>query len=153
MSGAESGAVQKLNLNQRKPQALIVRASSAAVNVSGSKDSGYGIYMDINYVNKTHERGVSIKFDVGTYDWKTKRYLLERPTAIKSIELHCMLRDHTGIAWFKDVLVMATHDFVCACGESEMVLAGSDKICGPCPEHTACVHGESFIWPTSAEPT
>lgn len=139
--------MQTVSLNQRAPQALVVKAWSAARDVSGARDDGYSIYMDVHYMDGGHEWSVTLRFEPGTHEWQPARMLLQRSKPIQRIDVHCMLRDHSGTAWFADVIVMASDAFVCACDEDEAVRVGrgtSDVECGPCQAGATCLHGDSF---------
>jgi hypothetical protein len=100
-----AGASQTVVLNRTNAVPLVVRGWSKAQEVSGSPDSGYSLYVDILYQDGTPLWGQTANFRTGTHDWQQRELLILPEKAVKSLTLHCILRGHSGTAWFDDVSV------------------------------------------------
>ncbi|HEY5910448.1 MAG TPA: hypothetical protein VJA21_07565, partial [Verrucomicrobiae bacterium] len=98
-----AGASQTLLLNQSNVNPVIVRGWSKAEAVSGSPDGGYSLYVDIIYQDGTPLWGQTANFRTGTHDWQERELLILPEEPVKSLTLHCILRGHSGRAWFDDV--------------------------------------------------
>jgi hypothetical protein len=98
-----TGASQTLFLNRTNAIPLTVRGWSKAENVSGSPDSGYSLYVDIEYQDGTPLWGQTANFRTGSHDWQERELLILPQKPVKSLTLHCILRGHSGNAWFDDV--------------------------------------------------
>ena len=146
-----AGAMQVVALHQAAAAPLLVRGWSRAMNVSGVADSGYAVYIDINFADGTHEWGWSLPFDTGTHDWQLRRRHLVRDKAIATLDLYIMLRGHTGSAWFDDVSISTAAAAACACPAGEMFSPGAPQSCERCTGGTLCLFGESFdVGPAAA---
>jgi hypothetical protein len=99
------GASQTLDLNRSNAYPLVVRGWSKAQDVSGSADSGYSLYVDIVYPDGTPLWGQTANFRTGTHDWQERQVVILPQKPVKSLTLHCILRGHSGKAWFDDVSV------------------------------------------------
>jgi len=98
-----TGASQTLLLNRTNAIPLTVRGWSKAENVSGSPDSGYSLYVDIEYQDGAPLWGQTANFRTGTHDWQERELLIIPEKPVKSLTLHCILRGHSGNALFDDV--------------------------------------------------
>lgn len=107
-----AGAVTVIQLNQDKPYPIWASATSKAVNVSGSPDSSYSIYMDLTNMDGSHQWGVINTFSTGTHDWETVEVLYVPDKPIKLVSLNLLLRNHAGKAEFKDVIFREFKDDV-----------------------------------------
>jgi hypothetical protein len=99
------GVSQTLNLNRSEPRPFVVRGWSRAVDVSGSPDSNYSLYVDIIYTDGTPLWGQTARFDTGTHDWEQSEVLILPEKPVRSVSIHCILRGHSGTVWFDDVEV------------------------------------------------
>ncbi len=101
-----SGANQTVTLNQAEPVPLVVSGWSKAEDVSGAPDSGYSLYADLTYTDGTPLWGQTGDFRCGTHDWERREFVIRPEKPVKTLTLHCLLRGHTGSAWFDDVSVV-----------------------------------------------
>jgi hypothetical protein len=99
------GASQTISLQQTQAVPILVRGWSRAEEVSGSPDSGYALYVDLTYQDGTPLWGQVVPFRCGTHDWERRELTLLPSQPVKSLTLHCLLRQHTGRAWFDDLAV------------------------------------------------
>ncbi len=99
------GASQTLTLNRTSAAPLVVRGWSKAENVGGSADSGYALYVDLIYTDGTPLWGQTANFRTGTHDWQQRELVVLPEKPVKTLTLHCLLRGHSGTAWFDDVTV------------------------------------------------
>ena len=97
------GASQTVVLNQTNNVPLVIRGFSRAENISGSPDSGYSLYVDLQYTDGQPLWGQTANFRCGTHDWQQKELVIWPERPVRSLTLHCILRGHTGTAWFDDV--------------------------------------------------
>lgn len=98
-----SGASQTLVLNRTNVAPLVVRGWSKAEHVSGGPDNDYSLYVDILYADGTPLWGQTARFQTGTHDWQRRELVILPAKPVKSLTLHCLLRKHSGRAWFDDV--------------------------------------------------
>ncbi|MDQ3813587.1 MAG: hypothetical protein M3347_06515, partial [Armatimonadota bacterium] len=101
----EHGVGQTLTLNRTAVAPLIVRGWSKAQDVSRGADPGYSIYVDLVYNDGTPLWGQTANFHCGTHDWQQRELLILPEKPVKSLSVYCLLRGHTGKAWFDDVAV------------------------------------------------
>jgi len=97
-----SGISQTIELNRNTSVPLIIRGWSKAENVSGSKDSGYSIYVDITYQDETPLWGQTGAFSTGTHDWEMQEFLIMPEKPVKRITIYGLFRGHTGTVLFDD---------------------------------------------------
>ncbi len=97
------GASQTLVLDRASAAPLTVSGWSRAEDVSGGRDSGYALYVDLQYMDGTSLWGRTASFGTGTHDWERRevRILPDRP--VRSLTVHCLLRGHAGRVWFDDI--------------------------------------------------
>jgi len=100
------GASQTVLLNRSAPAPLVVSGWSKAENVSGGRDSGYSIYVDLLYADGTPLWGQTANFSTGTHDWERREVLIHPEKPVRSLTVHCLLRGHAGQVWFDDVSVV-----------------------------------------------
>jgi hypothetical protein len=98
-----TGASQTLVLNRTNIAPLVLRGWSKAENVSGNADNDYSLYVDMLYADGTSLWGQTARFRTGTHDWQQREIVILPAKPIKSLTLHCLLRRHSGRAWFDDV--------------------------------------------------
>jgi hypothetical protein len=100
------GGYQTIVLNQTTPKALKLSGWSKALNVTGSSDSDYSVYLDIVYTNGTPLWGQIIPFSVGTHDWEYQETFILPALPIKQLNCYVLFRNsHTGTVWFDDITV------------------------------------------------
>ncbi|MGA2657103.1 MAG: hypothetical protein ABSH34_06245 [Verrucomicrobiota bacterium] len=99
------GASQGLELNRANVAPLVVRGWSKAENVSGGPDNDYSLYVDILYADGSTLWGQTANFHAGTHDWEEREMVILPEKPVKALTLHCLLRGHSGRAWFDDVAV------------------------------------------------
>ncbi len=99
------GASQSLELNRTNAAPLVVRGWSKAENVSGASDRDYSLYVDILYADGSTLWGQTANFHAGTHDWEQREMVILPEKPVKVLTLHCLLRGHSGRAWFDDVAV------------------------------------------------
>ena len=136
-----SGAVQLVRLHQKEASPVLIMGWSKAINMSGSKDSGYSLYIDITFIDGTHEWSFALPFDPKRPDWQLQYAMLERPKPIHELQVYCMLRGHEGTAVFDDVVVAPMLDVACRCGDEEVYRPSKDGECEACPGGSMCVFG------------
>ena len=99
----ELGVGQNITLRQTSAAPLVVRGWSRCEGMSGSADSGYALYADLVYDDGTTLWGQTAPFRCGTHDWESREFVIMPEKPVKSLTLYCLLRGHTGRAWFDDV--------------------------------------------------
>ncbi len=98
---ARRGVSQTVVLNQSTPEPIVAIASSKAEGVTGSPDSGYSIYLDLQHEDGTPLWGQTASFDVGTHDWQQRRVVVVPEKPVKSVAMYLLFRGHGGKAWFR----------------------------------------------------
>ncbi|MFC1714013.1 hypothetical protein ACFL6S_10100 [Candidatus Poribacteria bacterium] len=98
----EKGISQSVELERDAPIPLMVRGWSKAQDVSGSKSSGYSIYVDVVFQDGTPLWGQTGTFNTGTHDWEMQEFLILPNKPVARISIYGMFRGHTGQAWFDD---------------------------------------------------
>lgn len=140
----QSGAMQVVHVRQEDAAPLLVRLWSKAKGVSGGADGGYSLYIDINYVDDSHEWGVIMPFDTGSHSWQRRGVYLDKEKPIASLDVYCMFRYHTGTVWFDDAVVTEARKSTCQCRPNEVYDPGPTADCSPCPDDHKCMLGDSF---------
>ncbi|MBC7287926.1 MAG: hypothetical protein H5T86_07760 [Armatimonadetes bacterium] len=130
--GEQHGIYQVVTLNQDTPRPILARCWSKAENVSGSPDSNYSLYLDIEYMDGTPLWGQTWAFQTGTHDWQQGVVLVVPEKPIRRVNIHGIFRGHTGTAWFDDfefyeMTEGALFDFLPAIGEIP-ALGGMEKL-------------------------
>lgn len=101
--GSRLGAAQNVILNQNEAAPLAVEGESKALNVSGSPDGDYSLYVDITYQDGSNLWGQVATFRTGTHDWEFSRRIIQPAKPVRSANVHVLLRGHAGTAWFRKV--------------------------------------------------
>lgn len=96
------GVCYSIALNQKRPFPIIASIQSRSVDVSGTSNSDYSLYIDIRHTDGTSLYGQTVPFSTGTHDWEKKKILIVPFKPIQSIAFYGLLRNHSGKAWFKD---------------------------------------------------
>ena len=117
------------------------------MRVGGSPDASWSLYVDVTFVDGTHEWGYNLPFDTTDGGWQLRTAYLDRPTKpISSLEVYCMLRGKAGTAYFADVVVAQASRSACACPEGQVYVPSSAMPCAPCPPGaSACLLGEPLF--------
>lgn len=97
-----SGATWTLVLNQRAPAPILVVGYSRAENVSGSLNSDYSIYLDLEYTDGTPLWGQVSAFSTGTHDWQRRQVLVVPAKPVRRVTINALFRGHSGTVWFDD---------------------------------------------------
>ncbi len=102
------GASQTLNLNRTQLAPLKVSGWSRAEGVTGGRDSGYSLYVDLIYADGSPLWGQTANFSTGTHDWELREVTIVPERPIRSLTVHCLFRGKAGQVWFDDVSVTET---------------------------------------------
>ena len=94
------GVYATIILDQTIPKDLELSGWSKAVNVSGTKDGDYSLYIDVRYQDGTPLYGQTAPFSPGTHAWEYASRIIRPTKPIKSLSLYVLFRRHTGEAWF-----------------------------------------------------
>ncbi len=100
--GGRYGISQVLDLERDVPVPLLVRGWSKAKDVSGSRGSGYSIYVDITFQDGTPLWGQTGEFNTGTHDWEKQEFFIVPSKPVKSLHLYGLFRGYKGRVWFDD---------------------------------------------------
>lgn len=103
----EKGLSYIVTLNQTTPLPFIAELWSKAVDVSGSPDADYSLYVDLTYTDGTPLWGNVIPFSTGTHDWEKRTITVVPEKPIREVQFHGIFRRHTGTAWFDDFSLKA----------------------------------------------
>ncbi|MGC8667232.1 MAG: hypothetical protein ACP5VE_03825 [Chthonomonadales bacterium] len=101
-ASAGSGASVTLVLNQTRPTPIVVTGWSKAQDVSGTANSDYSIYVDLEYQDGTPLWGQVAPFHTGTHDWQRAQVLIVPAKPVKSARVYALFRNHVGTVWFDD---------------------------------------------------
>ncbi len=99
---ARRGVYQVVELNQVAPRAIVAAAWSRSREISGGRDNDYSLYLDLLYMDGSHEWGVTAPFHVGTHDWERREVSFLPAKPVRQVRFHLLLRGHAGTAWFRD---------------------------------------------------
>jgi hypothetical protein len=102
-AGKQLGATQRVTLDQAEPVRLAVEGWSKAEGVSGARDAGYSLYVDLTHQDGTPLWGQTATFNTGTHDWEFSRTIIESDRPFRSAGVHMLFRYHRGTVWFRDV--------------------------------------------------
>jgi len=97
-----SGISQSVELNRDTPIPLMVSGWSKAQDVSGGRDSGYAVYVDVVFQDDTSLWGQTASFNTGTHDWEMQEVLIIPGKPVKRLTVYGLFRGHTGRVWFDD---------------------------------------------------
>jgi hypothetical protein len=101
--GVRCGAAQNVVVDQQTAMPLAVEGESKALSVSGAPDGDYALYVDITYQDGTNLWGQVASFKTGTHGWESSRTLIRPAKPVRSANVHVLLRQHGGTAWFRKV--------------------------------------------------
>jgi len=105
-SRMDTAVIQSVELKQKTPCPIAVRASSRAAGVTGPPGRGYSLYVDIYYTDGTPSYGHVWEFPTGESDWQSGEVLFEPEKPIDRVNVYLLLRGKRGTAFFDDVAVM-----------------------------------------------
>lgn len=98
------GAYQVLALNQSQVRPLYFSAWSRAEGVTGTADSNYSFYLDLQYTDNSWLWGQILRFETGSHDWQFCEGFIVPAKPIKTARIYCLFRNtHTGTVWFDDL--------------------------------------------------
>ena len=110
-NGETRGASQILLLSQTRAKAIKLSGWSRALNVTGSVDNDYAVYLDILYADGTSLYGQAIPFSVGNHDWEYRERIVLPARPIAQISCYALFRGaHQGTVWFDDLAVSEIQD-------------------------------------------
>ena len=101
----QSSVSRTIMLNQKTARPIIVRGHAKAKSVSGHRDRGFSIYVDIYHTDGTANYGNTIDWQTGTTDWQYGTMTIEPAKPIRNVNVYLLLRAHAGTAWFDDIFV------------------------------------------------
>jgi len=96
------GVLQRVVLNQQRDQPIVASAWSKAEGVTGTIDSDYALYLDLEFDDGTELWGQVAAFRTGTHGWQREEVVLFPEKPIKSVDFNLLFRDQAGKAWFRE---------------------------------------------------
>lgn len=102
VKAGQMGLTYPVELNQTKAVPFTAVLWSKAKDVSGTPDSNYSLYLDLQYMDGTELWGQISPFATGTHDWQKRTVTVAPDKPVKSVSFHGIFRGHTGTAWFDD---------------------------------------------------
>jgi hypothetical protein len=146
-----TGVSQSVRLDQQTPCAILVRASSKAVDVSGKPGRDYSLYVDIYYKDGTPLYGRTYNFQTGTTDWQSGELFIEPAKPIRNVNVYLLLRGKAGIAYFDDVAVMEDPRRKGNVAREALVTVDSSYTrYDPTPINDGIIQGEGLHWTKEA---
>ena len=92
---ASSGFTQLIEINQIKPEPILVKMWSKSKDVSGtSKDAGYSLYVDIWYSDGSNDWGFNVPFNPGTHGWERAAAFItkDNPSNLSKYTACCVVK-------------------------------------------------------------
>ena len=102
-----SGAFSTIQLNQTKPEPIMITGWSDSVNVNGVSDNDYSIYVDLTYTNGSSLWGQTAPFNTGTHTWQQEKLIIVPTQPVRSMNVYALFRNHSGTVLFDDFRVGA----------------------------------------------
>lgn len=96
------GVSQTVELCQTRPEPIVAVVWSKAEGVTGSADSNYSLYLDLQYDDGTPLYGQAAPFSTGTHDWQRREVVVFPDKPVRRLSYYGLLREHGGKAWFRD---------------------------------------------------
>jgi len=81
---------------------IVASAWSKAEGVTGTIDSDYALYLDLEFDDGTELWGQVAGFRTGTHDWQREELILFPEKPIKTVDFNLLFRAHAGKAWFRE---------------------------------------------------
>jgi hypothetical protein len=103
MAPRSFGAMQSVHVDQQEAAPLAIEGESRALEIDGEPGHDYSLYVDITYQDGTHLWGQVATFDTGSHDWQFARAVIEPEKPVLRANVHLLLRNRTGTAWFRRV--------------------------------------------------
>jgi hypothetical protein len=100
-----TGGRQSVMLDPPVTEPLVIRGFSRAEGVGGERNSDYSIYVDVCYASGAYLFGQCATFATGSHDWKQTELVVKPTEPVAELRVYCLLRSHTGKAWFDDLHV------------------------------------------------
>jgi len=101
-AAGQHGLTYPVVLNQKIAMPFTAELWSKAENVSGTADSHYSLYIDLEYMDGTPLWGQIAPFSVGTHDWEKRTVTVVPEKPVRNVSFHAIFRHHTGTVWFDD---------------------------------------------------
>jgi len=101
-NGEIAGVTQSLDLNQEAPAELTFVVESKAQEVTGPKNSDFGVYADLVHTDGSRTYGVSLPCAPGTHDWEKVSLTHAPAKPVRSISFYLLMRKRTGAASFRN---------------------------------------------------
>lgn len=98
------GAVYILMLNQTEPKPIEFSAWSKSDGVRSEVESGYSIYIDVEYTDGTTLYGTYAAYQPGKHDWQHQYVQIRPKKPIRHAKIFLLLRQNAGTVWFDDVI-------------------------------------------------
>ena len=70
--------------------------------MTGTIDSDYALYLDLEFNDGTELWGQVAGFRTGTHDWQREEVVLFPEKPIKAVDFNLLFRAHAGKAWFRE---------------------------------------------------
>lgn len=99
------GVACHYQLDQEAPKPIVVSCMSRAEGVKGGADTGYSLYIDLQYADGTPLWGRVAMFPTGDADWSEGRVVIFPAKPIKTLSAYGIFRGHVGTAYFKDFVL------------------------------------------------
>lgn len=98
------GPVQRINAENLRARKIAIEVRSMAEDVSGEKDADYSLYIDAQ--SNSHPIPPKVlSFETGTHGWHHAVDSWDVPPEARWLYVHCILRGHTGTAWFDNISI------------------------------------------------
>ncbi len=123
----QRGASQTVALNQNMPEPIMAVAWSRAVDVTGGRDRGYSLYLDLVYEDGEPLWGQIDAFDTGTHEWQKAQVIVFPDKPVRTVSFHLLLRRHAGRALFRDVALYTLKPPAGACLFDGVAVAPSGR--------------------------
>jgi len=95
------GIMQRVKLDQAKPEPVFAVAYSKAQGVTGEADGHYSVFVNFIYTDGTSLFNQNSAFSVGTHDWERREVYVMPENPIREVYFYYLFRKHGGKAWFK----------------------------------------------------
>ncbi len=97
------GVFEQVQLDQTRPQRLVITGWSRAEGVSDDPNSDYSLWADLQYIDGTFLYGQAAPFDTGSHDWQRRELVIDPVKPVAWIKVFGLFRKHSGRAWFDDL--------------------------------------------------
>jgi hypothetical protein len=149
-----SGARQVLTFDPPLQHPFRVSGWAKAENVEVAQD--FDVYLDLHYADGSPLWGQIAHFLPGTHDWQYSEWTFEVSKPVRTIEVHVLLRQAKGTAWFDDIRVeLAPFEFrherlwAGAYGGTSLLYAGNTSM--PAAWKATVSGPQGIVFETAAE--